>query len=689
MRAASDVGGTFTDLVYYDYDKKTGRVGEVKVVKTDTTPPNFEQGVMNALSKAGVSPKALDFFAHGSTVIINALTERKGVKTALITTKGFRDVLEIARGNRPDLFNFNFRKPKPFVDRYLRLELDERVHYSGKILKQVDVTPLESMIEFLKSENVEAIAISFLHSYANPENEKKTVKAIKDIWPEVSILASHSISRQWREYERSNTTVLSAYVHPIANKYISSMETKLKAGGFEDKPYMMQSNCGIATVESAKNNPISMIESGPASGIFAGAELGKLIGEKNLIVLDIGGTTAKCALIDDGEVAVTTDYYIERDAKNPGYPIQTPVCEIVEIGNGGGSIAWVDEGNKLHVGPQSAGAMPGPAAYGRGGTRATTTDANLILGRIDKDNFVGGEVKPDIKAVKAAFVPLKKALGVDLKGAARGVIRIANANMVNALRLISTNKGYDPRDFSLVACGGGGAMHAVALAEELKIPKVIVPVNSSVFSAWGMLLTNLRRDYLQTQLTAVSLDSAEYINESFASLEAQASLDFKDDGAKRGVLNFEHLLDMRYVGQEHTVKISMPRFRNGSPNVKKLIADFHEAYEKRFTYRLESDVQIVNFHLVTKGVIPKPKIKKMKKTGLALEEVILHTRDVDFDRQGVHPTKVYDGQRLEPGMTFKGPAIIQEPASTFVISPGHTAKVDAYGNFHVFLKRLK
>lgn len=686
MRAASDVGGTFTDLVYYDYDPKTGEVGEVKVAKTDTTPPQFEMGVINALAKAGVQAFDLSFFAHGSTVIINALTERKGVKTALITTKGFRDVLEIARGNRPDLFNFNFRKPKPFVDRYLRLELDERTDYMGKITRSLDITPLPEMVEYLKAEGVEAVAVSFLHAYANPENEQQAVAAIKALWPEVSVLASHVISREWREYERTSTTVLSAYVHPIAEKYIASLEKRLKSDGFRDKPYMMQSNCGITTVEAAKANPITMVESGPASGIYAGAHLGKLIGENNLIVLDIGGTTAKCALIDDGEIAVSTDYYIEKNRVDPGYPIQTPVCEIVEIGNGGGSIAWADVGGKLHVGPQSAGATPGPAAYGRGGSKPTTTDANLVLGRIDQANFVGGELKPDMEALDAAFAPLARDLGVGLVELARGVVRIANANMINALRLISTNKGYDPRDFSLVACGGGGAMHAVALAEELNIPKVIVPVNSSVFSAWGMLLTDLRRDYLQTRLMAVSDHMAKAIKNEFNVLEDGARSDFDKDGAQDVAMRFEHLLDMRYVGQEHTVKIPLMFKKDGSPDIGLLIEDFHKAYEKRFTYRLAAAVQVVNFHLVALGDVPKPRIHKKITTGLGLDDVVLHHRNVDFDKHGIHDTTVYDGLRLEPGMTFMGPAIVQEPASTLVVSPGHTVKVDDYGNYHVHLK---
>lgn len=686
MRAASDVGGTFTDLVYYDYDQETGKSGPVKIAKADTTPPNFEQGVMNAIHKMGINLEDMCFFAHGSTVIINALTERKGVKTALITTKGFRDVLEIARGNRPDLFNFNFRKPKPFVDRYLRLELEERVNYKGEMEKPVDLFPLSAQLEFLKSEGVEAIAVSFLHAYVNAENENMVIRKIKELWPEVSVLASSEISREWREYERTNTTVLSAYVHPISQKYIESLEKKLAGEGFKEHPYMMQSNGGIATVESAKNNPITMVESGPASGIFAAAYLGNMINEKNLVVLDIGGTTAKCALIEDGDVKVTTEYYIEKDNRSPGYPIQTPVSEIVEIGNGGGSIAWTDKGGKLHVGPQSAGAMPGPAAYGRGGTKPTTTDSNLILGRIDKDCFVGGEVEPDMDAVRKAFAPIMSDLNVSLEEAARGVVRIANANMTNALRLVSTNKGYDPRDFALVAFGGGGAMHAVALAEELKVSRVIVPVNSSVFSAWGMLLTDLRRDYLQTHPVMLSDENTQEIEEVFQVLKNKAVTDYTQDGVdRRQDIIFEYLADLRYAGQEHTVKLSLPLNDQGKVNAEKAIASFHDAHEKRFTYRLDAAVQLVNFHLIAKIEVPKPEIVKKEVTGRSLQETIIHEREVDFDQHGKHETVVYDGLKLEPGMTFFGPAIIQEPSATLVISPGHRANVDEFGNYIIHL----
>ena len=685
LRAASDVGGTFTDLVLYRYGPDGG---EVETSKVDTTPPDFERGVMSSLKKLDVDPSELDFFAHGSTVVINALTERKGATTALITTKGFRDVLEIARGNRPDLFNFNFRKPKPFVDRYLRLELEERTDYHGQIQTPVNLDPLAAQVEYLKSEGVTAIALAFLHAYINPANEQRAVAEIERLWPEVSVLASHQVSREWREYERTNTTVLSAYVHPNAEAYIDRLEKRLGSEGFRSKPFMMQSNGGITTSDAAKRNPISMVESGPASGIFAAAYLGSLIDQPNLIVLDIGGTTAKCALIADGQVRISTEYHIEKSQKSPGYPIQTPVSEIVEIGTGGGSIAWVDAGGKLHVGPQSAGADPGPAAYGRGGENVTTTDANLVLSRIDPASFVGGEVEPDLDSIDRAFSRLQARLSMSRDQVAHGVVQIANANMVNALRLVSTNKGHDPRDFALLAFGGGGAMHALPLAEELGVRKVIVPVNSSVFSAWGMLLTDLRRDYVQTNPMQFEAGNFQRILQGFADLQSEATEAYRRDGVARdpGDVGFEFYADMRYEGQEHTVKIAVAS--KGQLNQAALEAAtdvFHEAHEQRYTYRLDNRVQLVNFHLVATVSVDKPPLAERPVTGATLESASLGTRIVDFHPHRKCEAQIYDGNRLEAGMQITGPAVIQEQSVTLPVCAGNSVGVDEYGNYHVDL----
>jgi N-methylhydantoinase A len=687
IRAATDVGGTYTDLVYYTIDSVTGKCGKVRTAKVDTTPPHFEKGVMAALRKAEVPAAELEFFAHGATVVINAITERKGARVGLITTRGFRDVIEIARGNRPDLFNFDFEKPRPFVERHLRLEIAERCNYKGEIEVAADLSALPSILERFANEAVQAIAVCFLHAYRNPANEAAVVSAIRAAWPEVSVIASHEISREWREYERASTTVLSAYVHPVTRRYIDSLEKELAGSGFKERPYMMLSNGGIATVATAKANPVAMVESGPASGIFAGAHMGELIDEPNLIMLDIGGTTAKCALVEEGNVKISTDYHVERTRQSPGYPIQAAVSELVEIGNGGGSIAWVDSGGKLHVGPQSAGADPGPAAYGRGGQRATTTDANLLLGRIDPDSFAGGELNPDWDAVHRAFESLGTRLGVSAVDAARGVLRIANANMANALRLVSTNKGYDPREFALMAFGGGGPMHAVALARELKVPRVIVPVNSAVFSAWGMLLTDLRRDYVHTFLTPLDPANMGTVVGQFRSMEAEASANMERDGfdVGAGSLYFEHLLDLRYQGQEHTVKIAVS-LSEMRLDVAAVADAFHAAYEKLYTYRLPNQIQVVNFQLVARARVPKPSLPTAAVTGRRLQDTVIGARRVDFDLDGIVEAITYSGSLMEPGMQLQGPAVIQEPAVTLVVPPGERVIIDDYGNYHVELK---
>jgi len=681
IRVATDVGGTFTDLVCFETDHETGE-SRIVTAKSDTTPPNFEQGVLNVLDKGGVDPKTVDFLAHGTTVVINALTERKGVKVGLITTEGFRDTLEIARGNRPDFFNLHYEKPKPFVPRYLRRELPGRISYKGEEMKPVDLSGLPAILDDFRADGVEAIAVCFLHSYANTSHEKAAIAEIQKLWPEVSVVSSHQITREWREYERSNTAVLSAYVQPTAERYLSRLNEGLKSKGFRGSPYIMQSNCGVDSLESVSKIPITMVESGPASGFWGAAELGKLIGEPNVLALDIGGTTAKCSLIENGEVKIKTDYWIERDRTSAGYPIMVPVVDLVEIGNGGGSIAWVDDFKKLHVGPQSAGAMPGPAAYGRGGTKATTTDANLWLGRINRDYFCGGEIVADMKATENALTEVAGSLGVDVADAARGIIRIANNNMVNALKLVSLNRGHDPRDFTLVAFGGGGAMHGVALATELGVKKVVVPAGASVFSAWGMMMSDLRRDYFVTRLADLRKGSAAGIEKLFAETEDLARGQFAAESVAAERIKFLRYGKFRYQNQEHTTEVLL----DGSvsdENLSAIEAAFHETYEREYTYRLDAPVEMVGIHLVASAEVGKLTMRKREATGAKAEAALKGHRDVDYALEGIQKAAIYDGMKLEPGMTFAGPAIVEDPGTTIVVHPGNRVSVDGYGNIHI------
>jgi N-methylhydantoinase A len=678
IRAATDVGGTFTDLVYFSTDAETGRQ-TIVTGKSDTTPPDFERGVMDVLHKSGVALSDIAFLAHGTTIIINALTERKGVKTGLITTEGFRDSLEIARGNRPDFFNLHYVKPAPFVPRHLRREVPGRMGQTGAERAPLVLDELPGILADFREQGVEAVAICLLHSYANPAHEVAVLERVRELEPTLSVAASHQISREWREYERTSTTVLSAYVQPVAERYLGGLADRLNDEGFGGQLYIMQSNCGVDSVARTKEIPITMVESGPSSGFWAAAQLGRLIGEPNVLALDIGGTTAKCSLIEGGEVRIVSDYWIERSRRSAGYPIQLPVVDLVEIGNGGGSIAWVDDFGKLHVGPQSAGAVPGPVSYGRGGDAVTTTDANLALGRINSHNFRGGE-EADMAGVERALSELARTLGVEAVEAARGVVRIANNNMINALKLVSVNRGYDPRDFTLVAFGGGGGMHAVALASELGIGRVVIPFAADVFSAWGMLMSDLRRDYFVTRLLRLSPDSADAIDGLLDEVTDGAIAQFEDEGVAAEQVRFLRYGKLRYENQEHSVEVALPDGPIDAEAVSAIADAFHAAYEREYTYRLDHPVEFVGTHVVAVAEVGKLKPAPLPAATRSLDEARAGRRGVDFATEGVHESDVYTGELLEPGMRFQGPAIVESKGSTIVIHPGNEVSIDGYGN---------
>jgi N-methylhydantoinase A len=685
VRVATDVGGTFTDLVYFEIDANTGQQ-TVRTAKSDTTAENFEKGILNVISKANVSLKDVSFLAHGSTVVINALTERKGVRAALITTSGFRDVLEIARGNRPDLFNLNWIKPAPIVPRHLRREIPGRLHFDGHEVEPLDLTSLSQILAGFRQEGVEAIAICLLHSYANPSHEKALLSEVRRLWPDVSVVASHQITREWREYERSSTAVLSAYIQPVASRYLEKLERELRSNGYKAPLYIMQSNCGVDTVAHTRDTPITMVESGPASGFWAAAKLGELIGEPNLLALDIGGTTAKCSLIENGQVSIKTDYWIERDRTHAGYPIMVPVVDLVEIGNGGGSIAWIDDFERLHVGPQSAGASPGPAAYGRGGANTTTTDANLVLGRINKDYFCGGELPADMNAVHSALGGLAGRMNMSGVDVARGIIRIANDNMSNALKLVSVNRGRDPRDFVLLAFGGGGAMHAVALGKELGVRKVVIPRGAAVFSAWGMTMSDLRRDMFANRFFDARSESAVGEAQSFSDeLAETARSQFKDDDIDPLQVTLTLYCKMRYQNQEHAVEVPLHENERLASNWNEVAARFHAMYEQHYTYRLAAPIEIVGFHVVAVAEIGKLDMRELPITESDLSAAVKGRRLVDYLEEGTCESVIYDYAKLEPGMTFFGPAVIEDYGTTIVIHPDDEVTVDPFGNIHIAL----
>ena len=682
LRVATDVGGTFTDLVAFEI--AADGTTTIRTAKSDTTPPNYEQGVLDVIDKAGIDPADIDFLAHGTTVVINALTERKGVRVGLITSAGFRDTLEIARGNRPDFFNLFYEKPKPFVPRYLRRELAGRMTYRGEEVLPLDLTPLAGIVADFRAEGVQAVAISFLHAYANPAHEVAALAELRRLWPEVPAVAAHQIAREWREYERTNTAVLSAYVQPVAERYLTRLADGLKGRGLKGQPYIMQSNCGVDSLSATARTPITMVESGPASGFWGAAELGRLIAERNVLALDIGGTTAKCSLIENGQVKILTDYWIERDRRSAGYPIMVPVVDLVEIGNGGGSIAWVDDFDKLHVGPQSAGASPGPAAYGRGGDKATTTDANLWLGRINRDYFCGGSVVADMGAAERALTDVGAKLGIGPDEAARGIIRIANNNMINALKLVSLNRGHDPRDFVLVAFGGGGGMHAVALGQELGVKRVIIPYGAAVFSAWGMMMSDLRRDFIVTRLASLDPGAASGIEAAFVGIEAQARAQFIDEGIDAAKIRLQRYGKFRYQNQEHTVEVALPATITDA-GLSAIADRFQDAYEREYTYRLPAPVEMVGLHVTASAEVGKLTMTEAPLGGADASPARKGRRVVDFALEGTHDAAIYDGDRLRPGMTLAGPAVIEDAGTTIVLHPGNAARVDGFGNIHITL----
>ncbi|HEX3722623.1 MAG TPA: hydantoinase/oxoprolinase family protein [Nitrolancea sp.] len=683
MRISTDIGGTFTDLVCHDEQTDV-----LHLAKVSTTPDDYARGVIETIAKAQVDAASARFFVHGATVVINALTERSGARTGLITTQGFRDVLEIGRANRSDIYNFAFRKPVPFVPRYLRLEVLERVNYKGQVLTPLDEDALRASVRSLLIEDVEAIAICFIHSYANPDHERRAAEIVREEAPQLAVTASHEVTREWREYERTNTVVLNAYIQPTARRYLNTLEQSLTDQGMPvGALHVMQSNGGIATFEQGRGRPIRMVESGPVGGVIGAMAIGKILGLDNLITLDIGGTTAKSSLIQGGMVRTTNEYKIEWTPTFPGYPVMVPVVDIVEIGAGGGSIAWVDRAGALKVGPRSAGALPGPACYGKGGDEPTVTDANLLAGRINPDYFLGGEIDVSIAAARQSMEKIARPFDLSTEDAALGIIRLANANMDNLLRLVSVRRGLDPRDFALIAFGGGGSMHATALARGLHINTVVVPIAPAHFSAWGMLMTDLRTDLVQTAITRADRLAGDDVERLFAGLEREAIDEFVADGIDRSRIVIQRSADMRYLGQEHTVKVPIPA-QVDADAFSQIVEHFNQLHEQFFTFRLDrSSVEFVNFHITAFGAVDKPGIPRLSTDHAGAGDARKGTRFVDFDEMGRHESTIYERDRLAVGATISGPAVIEEPAASTVLFPDDMLRVDEFGNLIIQVGR--
>src|SRR5438445_1652140 len=595
MRIAVDIGGTFTDLVAVD-DR-----GQVYRSKSLTTPDDLARGIQDCLSGAKIDVAGANFLVHGSTVTINAVLERKGARTGLITTKGFPDVYEIGRGNRPEGYYLFFKRPVPLVSRDLRVEVNERLYASGELLQPLDEQSVMAAIGVLKSGAVESVAVCLLHSYANPIHEKWLGELLRQHFPDAYVSLSHEILREFREYERTSTTVLNSYVGPIVSRYLVSLEKMLGDSGFSGTLRVMQSNGGVMSAETAMKMPVTMMESGPVAGVIAAAHLGEQLDCRHIISFDMGGTTAKASLIKDFHPEVTSSYYVGGYVS--GHPMMLPVVDLVEVGNGGGSIAWIDPAGGLKIGPQSAGASPGPACYGQDGTEPTMTDANLIVGRIDPEYFLGSGIRLQReKAAQAITEKIGKPLGLSLDEAALGILTIANFNMSLSVRAVSVEKGYDPRDCALVPSGGGGALHALAIARELSVPRVIIPPMPAHFSALGMLLADLKHDYVQTFVRELAETSGAELADAFAGLEKTAIEPLTEEGATREQMVLRRFLDMRYRGQEYTLPVPLMEDPRAIGDFGPIRARFDRLHQEHYGHSAPNEpVMMVNLRLSALG----------------------------------------------------------------------------------------
>jgi len=666
LALAIDIGGTFTDLAAVDR-----RDGSLILSKVATTPSRLQRGVLSALDGSGVQPADVGAFVHGSTVVINAVTERHGARTALVTTEGFRDVVEIGRANRPDLYNLSYRKPEPFVRRRLRFEVPERISHTGTVLVPLDEATVESVAEQLRALGVEAVAICFLHAWTNPEHERRAAELLGKLLRGVEIVASHEVSAQWREYERTSTTVLSAYVKPTVASYLDDLRSGLEDKGVAGPLYAMRSSGGVSSFERAAEAPITLLESGPVAGVTAAAELGRRLGVHDVLTLDIGGTTAKTSAVRGGRVTIETLHHVERTPASAGYPIQAPVVEIVEIGAGGGSIAWVDDAGGLHVGPRSAGAEPGPACYSRGGEEPTLTDANLVAGRLDPAYFLGGSMPLDVDAAHRSLAGLGGRMGVDAATAARGVLRYVVAQMSHALRLVTLRRGHDPRDFTFVAFGGAGPLHAALLARELGVARTVIPPAPGHFSALGMLLGDLRADAVRTHVGSLE---PSVLRSLFDSLEVEAAAELEREAGGHRTERFARL---RYVGQEHTLEVPLGDDPIDYDLLERLREDFDDASEEAYAFRLPTAIEIVEARVSVSVARGEP-VEWAAAPAPAPE---LRPRDVDLDQHGgVQRATVVERRTLDAGDRLAGPCIVEEPATTVLVLPGQSVTLDELSN---------
>lgn len=676
IRAGVDVGGTFTDVIIFDED-----TGEIRITKTPSTPKNPAQGILDGLEKAETDFGSLGLFSHGSTVGTNALITRELPRTGLITTPGFRDVLEIGRSTKEDVWDAYKDVAPPYVRRRDRLEVPERIDYAGEVVTPLDEEAGREAVRVFRKRGIQSIAIAFVNAYMNGAHEARMREIVEEGHPDAFVCCSHEILPEMFEHERTSTTVINAALAPVVMRYLTDLSAHLAERGYAGDVLAMHSGGGVMTVEAMSFYASRIANSGPTAGAIAGAFIAQQCGFENAIGLDMGGTSADVSLTYQGDVQTTDEWYVEY-----GYPIMFPSADIKTIGAGGGSVAWIDEGGALRVGPRSMGADPGPACYRKGGDQPTITDANLLLNWLDPEMFLGGDMKIDPALSKQA---VQKRVGdpfdMDLVDAAVAIEEIATANMSNAVGLVSTAKGFDPRDFALVAFGGAGPLHAANVARTMNIPRVIVPPWPGINSALGCLLVDVEHDLAQTLITPAEDEVVGDLEVQFQAMEEQMHGRLAKEGIPEDRMRIDRNLNMRYTGQWR--HLSIPAGGPLGTSLKEVVEEFHREHQRVHAYSdPEKDVQIYGLRVTGKGLVPKPAFPRIPKGNGA--KALRGERAAYFkEADGFVPTKVYLRDKLGAGATLEGPAIVEQMDSTVAIPPGDAVRVDGMGNIILTIGR--
>jgi N-methylhydantoinase A len=678
LRVGVDSGGTFTDVCMFDESN-----GDIHVWKVSSTPQDpslgiaggIEQGVAEVAKVAGRGVDVV-YFGHGTTVATNALIVGRGAETGLITTRGFRDVLELRRQKRDSLYDLQTEKPRILATRDKRLEVSERVLFDGSILTPLDEDEVRKAARKLKSEGITSVAVCFLFSFVEPAHEKRVKEILAEEMPDAFVSISHEVAPEFREYERLSTTVVNAYLGPIMKSYLSRLQPRLAEIGIAARPHLTQSNGGVISSEVAQNFPARTVLSGPAAGVIGALSVGRLAGFDNLITFDMGGTSTDVSLIDRGRPQMSNDATVH------GYPLKLPMLDIHTVGAGGGSIAAIDAGGLLKVGPRSAAADPGPVCYGRGNEEPTVTDANVVLQVLNPTHLLNGRMKIDQARARAAIGRLADRLGMDLMETAQGIISVVIANMAKAIRVISVERGYDPRDYVMLGFGGAGPIHAARLARELDIPRLVVPKYPGIMCALGLLLTDLRTNLSLTRLLPLSLDGAGGIEQGFAGLELRAAEWFKQEAIATERRSVIRSIDMRYGGQGYELTVPCPNGAIDAAVIAGLRADFERAHKQVYGYiAAEEPVQVTTLRVEAVGLVPKVDLKPQAPATGPAEDAIIDRREVWLPEAGGFTLcPIYDRQQLGPGHRVPGPAILDQMDSTTLVLPGQTATVDAYLN---------